>query len=48
MDGSVADTGYFRRGIIERMLKEHSESVADHSYRLWALLVLDIWLSSRS
>ncbi|MCK5843895.1 MAG: asparagine synthase (glutamine-hydrolyzing) [Victivallales bacterium] len=47
LDGAVAASGYFKRDIMERMLKEHSENVADHSYRLWALLVLDIWLGAR-
>jgi hypothetical protein len=40
-------TGYFRRNAVERMLDEHVAGLADHSYRLWALLVLDIWLDSK-
>jgi len=35
--------GYFRRGAVERLLKEHTQGTADHSYRLWALLYLELW-----
>ena len=47
LDGAAMATGYFRRDAVEKMLDEHAAGSADHSYRLWALLVLDIWMDSR-
>lgn len=46
LDGKAMATGYFRRDAVERMFDEHAAGTADHSYRLWALLVLDIWMTS--
>jgi len=47
LDGKAVSTGFFRRDVIEGMLDEHVAGQADHSYRLWALLVLDIWLDAQ-
>ena len=35
-----------RRGsaAIEQMIREHEQNEFDHSYRLWALLVLELWM----
>jgi asparagine synthase (glutamine-hydrolysing) len=35
--------GYFKRKSIERLLNEHVTLRADHSYRIWALLFLELW-----
>ncbi|MCP4714691.1 MAG: asparagine synthase (glutamine-hydrolyzing), partial [Deltaproteobacteria bacterium] len=35
--------GYFQREVIEQLLSEHVALQADHSYRLWALLWLELW-----
>ncbi|MEW4454902.1 asparagine synthase (glutamine-hydrolyzing) [Bremerella sp. JC817] len=35
--------GYFRRDTVEMLLKEHDQNQFDHSARLWALLVLELW-----
>jgi asparagine synthase (glutamine-hydrolysing) len=34
----------FRREQVARLLDEHGAARADHSYRLWALLVLEEWM----
>lgn len=34
---------HFRRPVIERMLEEHDQYYADHSQRLYALLMLELW-----
>jgi len=35
--------GYFKKESIERLLNEHITLRADHSYRIWALLFLELW-----
>lgn len=39
----LVDAGIFRQDAIERLLQEHMSGNADHNYRLWLLLCLDIW-----
>ncbi len=43
LDSRTASRGYFRRAAIERLLREHMQGSADHSYRLWALVYLELW-----
>lgn len=33
----------FRREAVERLLREHAERQFDHAYRLWALLIFELW-----
>jgi len=40
---SLAAAGRLRRPVVERMLREHGDGVADHRQRLWTLLVLELW-----
>lgn len=35
---------FFRRQVVEQMIAEHESRQFDHAYRLWALLVLELWL----
>lgn len=35
---------YFSRTAIEKLAKEHQDRTVDHSYRLWSLLMLELWL----
>jgi asparagine synthase (glutamine-hydrolysing) len=39
----AADRGLFRRGELERLLREHVERRADHGHRLWCLCLLELW-----
>jgi asparagine synthase (glutamine-hydrolysing) len=43
-DDTFRSRGLFRQGAIDRMLREHDDKVHNHSHRLWALLVLELWL----
>ncbi|MBV8955372.1 MAG: asparagine synthase (glutamine-hydrolyzing) [Solirubrobacterales bacterium] len=43
LDPGAVERGYFNRREIERVIHEHQHSQADHSYRLWALLQLEMW-----
>jgi asparagine synthase (glutamine-hydrolysing) len=43
LDAKTLSRGYFRREGVERLLNEHIELRYDHSTRIWALLVLEIW-----
>jgi len=40
---SALNRGYFKRESIEKLLNEHVSMKADHSYRIWALLFLELW-----
>ena len=37
------ERGYFKRNTVEILLDEHVSMKADHSYRIWALLMLELW-----
>jgi asparagine synthase (glutamine-hydrolysing) len=39
----AARRGLFRREAVERLFAEHRRLDADHGYRLWALLFLELW-----
>ena len=42
--GHSADSaGYFQPAEVRRLVSEHMGSRADHGYRLWNLLMLDLW-----
>ncbi len=36
-------SSHFNRGVLEKMVDEHERSVVDHSQRLYALLMLELW-----
>ena len=42
-DRRTLDRGYFRPEATRRLLEDHVSGRFDHSYRLWALLVLELW-----
>ena len=42
-DPQTVARGYFRKSYVERLLDEHQNSIFDHAYRLWALLMLEYW-----
>ena len=37
------ERGYFRRPFVDRVLQEHLSGARDHSWRLWQLVVLELW-----
>jgi asparagine synthase (glutamine-hydrolysing) len=43
LDGRARSRGYFRPGAVERLLAEHESGAFDHGYRLWGLLVFELW-----
>jgi asparagine synthase (glutamine-hydrolysing) len=38
------DRGLVKRDVVRRLVGEHVAGTADHGYRLWALLMLELWL----
>ena len=44
LDETALQRGYFRREYVEQLLSEHQSNAFDHAYRLWALVVLELWL----
>ncbi len=44
LSDSTLTQRYFRRDAIEQLVQQHEAKTFDHAYRLWALLVLELWL----
>lgn len=42
--GKIKKEGLFNETYIERMKKEHLAGTQNHSHRLWALMVFEIWM----
>jgi asparagine synthase (glutamine-hydrolysing) len=43
LDQKSIERGYFRKEYVSRMLDDHVSKKYDHSYRIWALLFLELW-----
>lgn len=43
LDRQTTERGFFREGVVRQLLEDHIANRFDHSYRLWALLVLELW-----
>ena len=43
LDPVAQNRGWFRPESVERLINEHVEGRKDHAYRLWALLMLEMW-----
>jgi asparagine synthase (glutamine-hydrolysing) len=41
--GSIRRRGYFSPGVIAGWVDDHLAGRANHSHRLWALMVLELW-----
>jgi len=41
---ALARTGLFRRGAVERLLRDHFERRANFGFHLWGLLILLLWM----
>jgi asparagine synthase (glutamine-hydrolysing) len=41
---ALADTGYFNRAALQRLLEQHQSGVRDHSAALWTVLMFDAFL----
>ncbi|MBN1589730.1 MAG: asparagine synthase (glutamine-hydrolyzing) [Pirellulales bacterium] len=43
LDPNTSQRGYFRSETVRRLIEDHRAGRFDHSYRLWALLVFELW-----
>ena len=43
LDPISLNRGIFRPEAVERLISDHTESRADRSYRLWSLLMVELW-----
>jgi asparagine synthase (glutamine-hydrolysing) len=43
LDERALARGYFRPEAVRNLVEDHQTGRYDHSYRLWALLVLELW-----
>ena len=41
---SARNRDYFRPDQVQELVEQHERGQADHAYRLWSLLVLELWL----
>lgn len=41
---SAQINNWFRHNVVEQLVAEHESKQFDHAYRLWSLLVLELWL----
>ena len=48
LDPRTLARGLFRPESVETMVDEHATSKRDHAYRLWALLMLELWFRQSS
>ncbi len=46
LSGPATARGYFRPEYVEQLVREHEEARFDHAYRLWSLLVLELWMQT--
>ncbi len=44
LERRATDRGYFQPATVGRLIDEHQQGIFDHSYRLWALLFLELWM----
>jgi asparagine synthase (glutamine-hydrolysing) len=43
LDPRTIDRGYFRRETVQDLVDSHQAGRFDHSYRLWSLLIFELW-----
>lgn len=43
LDRRARERGLFRAGEVKRLITEHAYGHADHSHRLWSLVMLELW-----
>lgn len=43
LSDKAGQRGYFQQSELNRLLTEHQEGRADHAFRLWSLLMLEMW-----
>jgi len=43
LDKKCTERGYFKKETLQKLLDEHVSEQYDHSYRIWALLFLELW-----
>ncbi len=45
LSAAAQQRGLWRRGTVERLLRENARGVQDHSLRLWTMYTFELWLS---
>ena len=44
LDRTATERGLFNTETVRRLIDEHANGTFDHGYRLWALLVFELWM----
>ena len=45
-ESSLKKIGYFNKKYVQQLMKQHLSKSHNHSHRLWALVVLKLWLEA--
>jgi asparagine synthase (glutamine-hydrolysing) len=48
LEGSLVKDGFFRKEAMEKLLNDHFANKNDHSYPLWSLLVLELFIEQEA
>ena len=43
LDSRATSRSMFEPAAVRRLIDEHTSATVDHAYRLWALLILELW-----
>lgn len=43
LDSRSSDRGWFDPSVVRELIESHTSGRADHAYRLWSLLILELW-----
>ena len=43
----IRKRGYFNPDAVQTMIKAHLEKQVNHSHRIWALMILELWLRKK-
>ena len=44
LDSTSQQRGLFNPATVQQLVEEHTSGRADHAYRLWSLLILELWM----
>ncbi len=44
LSDSARSHEYFQKSAIENLFQQHQNRTFDHSYRLWSLLIFEVWM----
>ncbi|MBD3271880.1 MAG: asparagine synthetase B, partial [Elusimicrobia bacterium] len=43
LSATAINRGYFNKEALHKLIDDHEKGTHDHGYRLWCLLILELW-----